>query len=193
MTFNASSVRARIPVAALVALTAATAPRAPAQQAEPYTLHPGDQLEIGVWKEPELQKTITVRPDGRFSFPLVGEIVASGRTVAQIHKEIESKLQRYIPEPVVSVTLTNVGGNKIYVIGQVKSPGAFVMNPQMNVLQALSLAGGMTPFAAVNNISIIRTNGGEQVVLPFRYEEVSRGRNLQQNVMLESGDVVVVP
>ncbi len=193
MPETVASVCARPLVLAFFVLALVPAPRTPAQQTQPYTLHPGDQLEIGVWKEPELQKTITVRPDGRFSFPLVGEIVASGRTVSEIHKEIESKLERYIPEPVVSVTLTNVGGNKIYVIGQVNQPGAFVMNPQMNVLQALSLAGGMTPFASVNNISIIRSSGGRQSVLPFRYEDVSRGRNLQQNIMLESGDVVVVP
>lgn len=158
-----------------------------------YALHPGDQLEIGVWKEPELQKTLIVRPDGRFSFPLVGEIVASGHSVAEVQREIEAKLRKYISEPVVSVTLLNVGGNKIYVIGQVKNPGAFVMNPQLNVLQALSLAGGMTPFASVNNITIIRTNGGKQTTLPFRYEDVSRGRSLEQNIILESGDVVVVP
>lgn len=167
-----------------------------AQQPQPqqqYSLHAGDQLEIAVWKEPELQKTIVVRPDGKFSFPLVGEITASGRGVAQVQTEIEGKLKRFIPEPVVSITLTNVGGNKVYVIGQVKTPGAFIMNPQMNVLQALSLAGGMTPFASINNISIIRASGTRQSVLPFRFEDVSKGRNLEQNIMLESGDVVVVP
>lgn len=163
------------------------------QQPEGYTLHPGDQLEIGVWKEPELQKTIVVRPDGRFSFPLVGEIVAVNRTISQVQAEIESKLKRYIPEPVLSITLTDVGGNRVYVIGQVRNPGSFVMNPRLNVLQALSLAGGLTPFASANNISVIRTKGGRQSVLPFRYEDVNRGRNLEQNIMLESGDVVVVP
>jgi len=168
--------------------------RAPTTPASPtYTLHPGDQLEISVWKEPDMQKALVVRPDGRFSFPLVGEIVAGGRPVADVQAEIETKLKKYIPEPVVSVTLTNVGGNRIYVIGQVRTPGSFVMNPRLNVMQALSLAGGMTPFASVNNITVIRTSNGKQMTLPFRYEDVSRGRNLEQNVFLESGDVVVVP
>lgn len=107
--------------------------------------------------------------------------------------EIEGRLKKYIPEPVISVSLLNVGGNRVYVIGQVKAPGSFVMNPQLNVLQALSMAGGMTPFASVNDIKIIRGTDGKQSVLPFRYEDVSRGRNLEQNILLESGDVVVVP
>jgi len=164
-----------------------------AQQTARYALHAGDQLDVSVWKEPDLTKQIVVRPDGRFSFPLVGEINAAGRGVAEVQTEIETKLKRFIPEPVVSITLMNVGGNKVYVIGQVKTPGAFIMNPQVNVLQALSLAGGMTPFAALNNISIIRSSGTKQSVLPFRYEDVSKGRSLDQNVLLESGDVVVVP
>jgi polysaccharide export outer membrane protein len=173
------------PVGAQQAATrqASAQPAAAPPAGETYTLHPGDQLEIGVWKEPELQKTVVVRPDGRFSFPLVGEV----------QTEIENKLKRYMPEPVLSITLTNVGGNKIYVIGQVKNPGAFIMNPQVNILQALSLAGGMTPFASVNNISVIKTRGGRQSVVAFRYEDVSKGRNVEQNVMLESGDVIVVP
>ncbi|MFO7278078.1 MAG: polysaccharide biosynthesis/export family protein [Pseudomonadota bacterium] len=166
---------------------------AQAQQLKAYTLQPGDQLDITVWKEPDLTKQIIVRPDGKFSFPLAGEITASGRTVAQVQAEIEGRLKKYIPEPVISVSLLNVGGNRVYVIGQVKAPGSFVMNPQLNVLQALSMAGGMTPFASVNDIKIIRGTDGKQSVLPFRYEDVSRGRNLEQNILLESGDVVVVP
>lgn len=183
----------RLALAAAVALAALLATPALAQQPQQYTLQPGDQLDVDVWKEEELQKTIVIRPDGKFSFPLAGEITASGRSVAQVQTEIEGRLKKYIPEPVVSVTLTEVGGNRIYVIGQVKNPGAIVMNPQMNVLQALSMAGGTTPFASVNNIVVIRSSGGRQNVLPFRYDDVSRGRNLEQNVMLESGDVVVVP
>ena len=164
-----------------------------AQQIPNYKLHAGDQLDVSVWKEVDLTKQIIVRPDGRFSFPLVGEINAAGRGVAELQAEIETKLKKFIPEPVVSITLMQVGGNKVYVIGQVKTPGAFIMNPQLSVLQALSLAGGMTPFASVNGIQIIRSAGPKQTVLPFRYEEVSKGRALEQNILLESGDVVVVP
>ncbi len=158
-----------------------------------YTLHPGDQLEIGVWKEPDLQRTLVVRPDGKFSFPLAGEILAQGRSVAQVQSDIEGKLKKYIPEPVVTATVTGIEGNRIYVIGQVTKPGAITMNPKVNVLQALSIAGGGTPFAALNDIIIVRNAGPKQQILPFRYSDISRGKNLEQNIVLESGDVVIVP
>lgn len=164
-----------------------------AQALPAYTLNAGDEIEVSVWKEPELQKLILIRPDGKFSFPLVGEINAVDRTVAQVTSEITTKLKTYIPEPVVSVTVKTIGGNKAFVIGQVNKPGAFDMNPRITVLQALSLAGGMTPFASANNIVIIRRSGNGEQMLPFRYEEVSRGRNLEQNILLEGGDVIVVP
>ncbi|MCI0366421.1 MAG: polysaccharide biosynthesis/export family protein [Phycisphaerales bacterium] len=164
-----------------------------AQQPPDYNLHPGDEIEVAVWKEPDLQRTVVIRPDGKFSFPLTGEITASGRTAAAIKSEIETRLKAYIPEPVVTVSVTGIGGNQMYVIGQVNKPGAYVMNPQINVLQALSVAGGTTPFAAVNDIIVIRSSKAGQRVLPFRYNDVTKGRNLEQNVILESGDVVVVP
>lgn len=164
-----------------------------AQQPPDYRLQAGDRIEVSVWKEPELQKLIIVRPDGKFSFPLAGEVAANGRTVAQVQKDIETKLKVYIPEPVVTVTITEIGGFRVYVIGQVVRPGAYVMNPRLNVLQALSLAGGTTPFASLNGIIVMRNSGTEQRVLPFRYEDVSKGRNLEQNVLLEAGDVIIVP
>jgi polysaccharide biosynthesis/export protein len=168
---------------------------AAAQTIPDYTLHPGDQLDIAVWKEPDLTRTTLVRPDGKFSFPLAGEINAIGRSVAQVQQEIENKLKKYIPEPVVTVTLKEVDGNRVYVIGQVQKPGAVGMNPTINVLQSLSIAGGLTPFAAANEIIVIRTAGAgsEQRVFRFRYGEVNRGNNLQQNIQLVAGDVVVVP
>lgn len=179
-------------VVALIALFAA--PGAWAQQAPDYVLNPGDQVEIGVWKEPDLTKTVIVRPDGKFSFALVGEVVAAGRTISQIQTEVANRLQKYIPEPVVTAAVTNLEGNRIYVIGQVTKPGSYPMNPRLNVLQALTVAGGMTPFANLDGIIVLRTGaGGKQRVLPFRYGDVSKGRNLEQNAPLEAGDVVIVP
>jgi polysaccharide export outer membrane protein len=171
----------------------ASIPAAQAQQPPDYPLHPGDKIEISVWKEVDLQRAVIIRPDGKFSFPLTGDINANGRTVAQIQDEVAAKLKKYMPEPVVTVSVTEIGGNTIYVIGQVAKSGAYVMNPQVNVLQALSMAGGMTPFAAVNDISIIRGVKGNQKVMPFKFGDVNKGRSLEQNVMLEAGDVVVVP
>jgi len=158
-----------------------------------YLINAGDQLEISVWKEPDLQRTVLVRPDGAFSFPLAGNIKAKGRTAEEIEVELRSRLLRYIPEIVLTVTVTDVTGNQIYVIGQVARPGAFVMNPVVDVIQALTLAGGTTPFASVRNIRILRREDGVQRAMDFDYKEVSEGRSLQQNILLKSGDVVVVP
>lgn len=164
-----------------------------AQQPPDYKLHAGDHIEISVWKEEDLQRTIVIRPDGKVTFPLAGELSAAGRTVSELQAELVERLTRYIPEPVVTVSVTGIEGNNVYVIGQVTRPGAFVMNPHLNVLQALSLAGGTTPYASLNDIIIVRGGTGRQQVLPFRYSDVSRGRNLELNVQLEAGDVVIVP
>lgn len=158
-----------------------------------YLLQPGDQIEVSVWGEEELERTVLVRPDGRFSFPLVGEVNAAGRTTVDVQAEMTEKLLIYIPEAVVTASVTGIEGNRIYVIGQVNSPGSFVMNPQLSVIQALSLASGATAFAALDNIIIIRGRGSDQRVFRFAYSDVSRGRNLDQNIQLESGDVVIVP
>jgi len=163
------------------------------QPRAPYTINPGDILEISVWKELDLQREVLVRPDGAFSFPLSGDIVAEGRTVEDVRRELTRRLSRYIPDLVVTVTVAAINGNKIYVIGQVKTPGAFVVNPRVDVIQALSIAGGMTPFAQVNNIRIIRRQDGQQRILNFRYGDIIKGDNLEQNVLLEVGDVVLVP
>jgi len=163
------------------------------QELADYTLQPGDELEVSVWGEEELQRHVLLRPDGKFSFPFTNEIVGTGRTVSQVQAEMTEKLRAYIPEAVVTVSVTATEGNRIYVIGQVDTPGSFVMNPRLSVLQALSLAGGLTAFAAVNDIIIIRGMGTNQRLLHFAYNEVSRGRNLEQNIQLESGDVIIVP
>jgi polysaccharide export outer membrane protein len=160
---------------------------------EAYLVKPGDTLEISVWKEEDLLQLVIVRPDGGFSFPLAGDVSAAGKTVDVIRQELTARLSRYIPDLVATVMVTAFEGNKIYVIGQVTNPGAFVMNPRVDVMQALSLAGGTTPFAELNDIKILRRRNGVQSVLEFRYNDVARGRRLEQNILLQSGDVVVVP
>jgi polysaccharide export outer membrane protein len=159
-----------------------------------YHLHAGDKLDVSVWKETEMQRPlIVIGPDGKFSFPLAGEITAAGKTVTEVRQEIEAKLGKYIPDAVVTVGISEVGGNVAYVIGQVAKPGVFVMNPSINVLQALSLAGGGTPYAKLDSIIVIRGSRAAQRVLPFHFNQVSSGKDLDQNVTLESGDVVLVP
>jgi polysaccharide export outer membrane protein len=159
-----------------------------------YRLHAGDKLDVAVWKEVELTRpALVISPDGRISFPLVGDVMAGGRTVTEVRGEIENRLKKYIPEPVVTVLVAGVEGNVSYVIGQVNKPGAIVMNPAINVMQALSIAGGATPFAKLDSIIVIRRAAAGQKILNFRYGQVADGKNLEQNVQLEAGDVVVVP
>lgn len=158
-----------------------------------YTLHAGDKVQVSVWKEPDLLQTLTINPDGKLQMPLAGEFATTGKTVAQLRTEIETKLKALITEPVVTVSITDFGGNVAYVIGQVTKPGALVMNPRINVLQALSLAGGGTPFAKLDDVIVIRGAASAQRVMPFRYSQVSDGKHLEQNIMLEAGDVVIVP
>lgn len=158
-----------------------------------YVVKPGDILEISVWKEPDLQRQVLVRPDGAFSFPLVGQVDARGKTVLELTKIVSERLNKYIADAVVTISVQQINGNKIYVLGQVNKPGEFVVNPSVNVMQALSMAGGMTPFAAANEIIVLRGQGSAQKAIPFRYADVVRGRNLQQNIELIAGDIVVVP
>lgn len=173
--------------------SAAAVAQETAPQDDVYLVKAGDQLEVSVWKEADLKLNVLVRPDGGFSFPLAGDIRAAGKTVDAIRVELAQKLTRFIPDPVVTVMVTAIGGNMIYVIGQVNKPGSYIMNPRIDVMQALSIAGGATAFASLNDIKIIRRTGDIQTVLPFRYGDIERGRNLDQNVLLTSGDVVVVP
>jgi polysaccharide export outer membrane protein len=158
-----------------------------------YTVKPGDVLSISVWKEPDLQGPALVRPDGSFSFPLVGEVNARGRTVADLNKIISERLANYLADAVVTVSVQEVKGNKVYVIGNVNKPGEFVVNPSVDVMQALSMAGGTTPFASLGDIIILRRTDKGKTLLPFDYNDVVRGKRLEQNVDLTSGDVVVVP
>jgi polysaccharide export outer membrane protein len=158
-----------------------------------YRLQPGDLVTVSVWKEPELQAEILIRPDGGLSFPLAGDIPAAGITVADLALEIGTRLKEYIPKPVVTVTVKQIGGNRVYVLGKVNRPGEFAFARPIDVMQALALAGGATSYADVNDIHILRRDADRTVAIPFRYGDVERGRNLQQNVQLQSGDTVVVP
>lgn len=162
-------------------------------KADEYLLHAGDSITVSVWKELDLQRKLMIRPDGRFSFPLAGEVQAAGRTADEVRIQIEGELKKYIPEAVVTVIVEDFAGNRVYVVGQVNKPGMFVMNPELTILQALSLAGGSTPFAKLDNISVIRGSGKAQKTLPFNYGQVVDGKKLDQNIQLQSGDVVVVP
>lgn len=159
----------------------------------PYTLNPGDVLTISVWKEEGLEREVVVLPDGKIAFPLVGHIRAAGLTPETLQTEMAEKLSPYIPEPVITVSVKQTAGNFVYVVGQVRQPGAFPINGIVDVMQALSLAGGLTPFASTSNIVILRREGDQQRSIPFDYGDVEGGGALDSNIELRPGDVVVVP
>jgi polysaccharide export outer membrane protein len=161
--------------------------------ADSYVLQPGDVLTISVWKEPDLSIDLLVRPDGGITMPLAGEIAAAGHSVEDVRTTIDQRLRPYLSKPVVTVIVKETLGNQIFVIGKVTRPGPYPLNRPVDVMQALSLAGGVTPFAAVNDIRVLRRDGTRQITMPFHYTDVEHGHNLQQNILLQSGDTVVVP
>jgi polysaccharide biosynthesis/export protein len=169
-------------------------PQAQARESAPrYEVQSGDLLHISVWKEADLDQDVLVRPDGGISFPLAGDVRATGKTVEELRTELTERLARFIPDLFVTVAVREINGNKIYVIGQVNRPGEFVMNPRVDVMQALTLAGGGTEFAKMNDIFVLRRELDRQRTLPFDFNGVVNGRRLEQNVLLQAGDVVVVP
>jgi polysaccharide export outer membrane protein len=172
---------------------AAVSSRVPDVDPSNYRVGPEDLLEISVWHEDALKKEALVRPDGGISYPLVGEVQVAGKTVLEIREEIAKRLEKFIPDAAVSVTVLKIGSQRIYVIGKVNKPGEFPVGRYVDVLQALSMAGGLTTFADSNDIRVMRRDGARQVVLPFEYSRVVRGDKLEQNVQLRAGDVVVVP
>jgi polysaccharide export outer membrane protein len=159
-----------------------------------YLLAPGDLIEISVWKEEALQQQQTlVAPDGNITFPLAGTIMAAGKPMFALEAAIASRLADYIADPVVNVKLIQNNGNSIFVIGKVNKPGQYPANRRIDVLQALSLAGGLTVFADSDSIHILRRVGKEIIVFPFDYDDVVDGEHLEQNIILEAGDTVAVP
>lgn len=158
-----------------------------------YGLGPEDVLLISVWKDENLTREVVIRPDGMISFPLVGDIMAEGRTAEELRSELAKKLTKYIPNVNLTVSVLKVLSHKIYVVGRVNKPGEYLVGHYTDVLQALSLAGGLTPFAAENDIKVVRRVMGQQQTFPFRYGDVRGGTGLEQNILLQRGDVVMVP
>jgi polysaccharide export outer membrane protein len=158
-----------------------------------YLIGPGDVLDISVWKDEALTRSCVVRPDGAISFPLIGDIQATGKTPSQLKAEMAGKLDRYAPGVTLSLEVKQINSLIIYVIGRVNTPGRFIMNSNINVLQAIAAAAGLNPFAKRNKIKVYRQGKNETIIFPFQYDEVIEGNRLEQNIRLQRGDVVVVP
>jgi polysaccharide export outer membrane protein len=161
-------------------------------QALDYRIGPGDVLNISVWKNEDLTKQVIVLPDGRIHFPLVKELSVAGVSVSELEKMLREKLTPFVPEPDLSINVAQVNSMMIYVIGKVNSPGRFAMNTNIDVLQALAVAGGLNPFAKEKEIGVFRKIDGRTTIFNFNYKEVSEGINLEQNITLKRGDVIVV-
>ena len=171
----------------------AKAPVAPATTDPAYIIGPEDVLDINVWKEPDMTRIVPVRPDGKISLPLINDVQAAGSTPQQLAEDVKTKLRKFLTEPQVTVIVTAINSQRVFVVGEVLRAGAFPLIPGMTVLQALASAGGFTTFADVKKIHVMRLVNGKHVEMPFNYREVLKGDNPEQNIKLEPGDTVVVP
>lgn len=158
----------------------------------PYTIAAGDVLEINVWKNQDLTRQQLVFPDGSIQYPLIGEIPVAGLTVSMLAADLKAKLVDFVHEPEVTVSVSQANSMMVYVLGKVTKPGGFRIHTRVDVLQALCLAGGLTPFAREKEIRIFRKTGGDTRILNFNYQAVADGKDLEQNILLQRGDVVVV-
>lgn len=160
-----------------------------------YVIGPQDVLGINFWRDADMTGDVTVRPDGRITLPLLGEMQAAGKTPEQLREQIAAAASKlFKEEPTVAVVVRQINSRKVFITGQVTTPGAHVLTGPLTVMQLISLAGGLTEFAKKKDITVIRTDAsGKQTVMPFNYSDVSKGKNVAQNIVLKPGDTVVVP
>jgi polysaccharide export outer membrane protein len=168
-------------------------PATPVIQDAEYKIGPQDVLQIDVWKEPEITRTIPVRPDGKISLPLVNDVQAAGFTAMQLAAVIREGLTKYLTNPQVTVTVTTINSRRVFLTGELSRTGSLPLLPNMTVLQALSSAGGFTPFAKMRDIYILRIENGRQTKYPFHYKDVVKGKRQEENILLQPNDVIVVP
>jgi polysaccharide biosynthesis/export protein len=158
-----------------------------------YAIGPEDVLGVVFWREPDLSGDVTVRPDGRISLPVIGEMEAAGLTPDVLRQRVQERAAKYLTDVNVAVVVRQINSRKIFVTGQVTTPGTYPLAAPRTVMQALALAGGLTEFADSKNITILRTAGGRPQSFKFNYKDVSKGKGLEQNILLQPGDTVVVP
>jgi polysaccharide export outer membrane protein len=158
-----------------------------------YQLHAGDSVLISVWREDSMQKQVIVLPDGSITFPLIGRVDVAGLSTSEVEQRIATKLKEFFPEPIVTVVIVGIDGNRAYVIGKVMHPGPLIINGPITVLQAISVVGGLDKFADQGGIKVIRSNPDGQVILSVNFGEIISGKNLSTNILLKAGDTLVVP
>ena len=160
---------------------------------EYYKIGANDVLNIFIWKEPDLSQDISVMPDGRIIFPMIGEVMAKGKSVIELKDIITEKLKNYITSPEVTVMVRQSNSRVIYTVGKLTNPGPYPLAPDMTVLQALSAAGGFTEWAETKYVMVVRRINGRETMYRFNYQDFIEGNNLAQNILLEPGDTIVVP
>jgi polysaccharide export outer membrane protein len=169
-------------------------PRVANVRPDTYIIGSDDVLAINVWKEPEISKTVPVRPDGMISLPLLGEIKARGLTPIQLEDQISDLLKKIMSDPQVTVIVSQVNSLSFNIVGQVMKPGYFPLTRPVTVLDAIALCGGFRDFAKQKKIYVLRTSpDGKEERLKFNYKEVIRGKNMAQNIQLQPRDTLVVP
>jgi polysaccharide export outer membrane protein len=181
------------PQPAVPAMPADNTTTKPATTDANYVIGAQDVLDISVWKEPEVSRVVPVRPDGKISLPLLNDVQAAGLNPGQLAAQITESLKKFVTNPQVTVIVTTINSQRVYILGEVSRPGAFPLLPNMTVLQALSSAGGFTQFAREKNIYVLRNEEGKQVKHPFNYKAVISGKNSDQDIVLKAGDTIVVP
>lgn len=165
----------------------------PVKVGKDYVIGADDVLDVSVWKEQELTRTLQVRPDGKISMPLLGDVQAAGMTPAQLAETVSERLKKYLTAPQVTVILTQINSQRVYVTGEVTRPGAYPVLPGMTILQAIASAGGLTQFANGKKIFLMRDENHIQTKHPFSYKEVLDGRKAEENLPVKAGDTIVVP
>ena len=167
--------------------------QSPSITTEDYIIGPGDVLDISVWKNEALARQVAVLPDGKIHFPLIGEVVVGGKTLNDLEKDLKQRVSKFVSAPNLTVMVQELNSMVIYVIGRVNTSGSIALKSNINVLQALSMAGGLDTFAKRSKIKIFREENGKNLILRFDYDDVIEGKNLEQNIVLKKGDIVVVP
>jgi polysaccharide export outer membrane protein len=164
-----------------------------AEQSDSYHLHQGDTVLISVWREETLQRQVVVLPDGSVTFPLIGRVEVAGLSTPEVEQRITKKLKEYFPDPIVTVVIVGIDGNRAFVTGKVMHPGPLIISGPISVLQAISIVGGFDRFADENGIKVIREKSGGQEIFPVNYSDIISGKDMTTNIQLKAGDTLVVP
>ena len=187
-----STLRVLLPLIALFSL--ALPSTVPAKPLPSFVLGPEDVLEVSVWRDETLSRKVMIMPDGKFSFPLIGDVQAGGHTVSEVRAMVQEKIKKYVPDAPVSVVMAEIRSPKVYIVGKVNKQGTFIMEGSpLTVVQLIALAGGLTPFAEGDEIHVLRESSGKQTAIAIDYETITQGEGLKDNIFLKPGDTVVVP